>query len=150
MPRAARGKPRPGSRAGARGSRRPAAPAAAAAEDILRLAGIQAYGHLGVTRQERDLGQRVEADIELHYPAPEERGADTLDSVIDYEEAHRVVRAQIEMSRCRLLETLAEELALALLQEFDVSRVRIRLRKLHVPVAGFTASPEVEIERRRS
>jgi dihydroneopterin aldolase len=47
-------------------------------------------------------------------------------------------------------ETLAEELALAILEAFDLSRVRIRLRKLHVPVAGFTASPEVEIERRRS
>jgi dihydroneopterin aldolase len=92
----------------------------------------------------------VECDIELAYPAPQGRPADTLDSVIDYEEVHRVVRAQIEMSRCRLLETLAEELALAILDAFEISRVRIRLRKLHVPVAGFTASPEVEIERRRS
>jgi dihydroneopterin aldolase len=140
-----------GSRGAARAGRRPdtGAPAVAPSEDILRLAGIQAYGHLGVTQKERDLGQRVEADIELAYPPPAERRADMLDSVVDYEEVHRVVRAQIGMSRCRLLETLAEELALALLAEFDVTCVRIRLRKLHVPVAGFTVSPEVEIERRR-
>ena len=119
-------------------------------DDRLRLRGIQAYGHLGVTQKERDLGQRVEADVELRYPPPSGRRSDLLETVIDYEEVHRIVRTQIEMSRCRLLETLAEELALALLAEFEVPRVRIRLRKLHVPVAGFHASPEVEIERRRS
>ncbi|HEY7728496.1 MAG TPA: dihydroneopterin aldolase [Candidatus Eisenbacteria bacterium] len=118
-------------------------------DDLLRLCGVQAYGHLGVTQRERDLGQRVEADVELAYPPVGDRRPDTLDAVIDYEDVHRVVRSQIEMSRCRLLETLAEELALALLAAFEVPRVRIRLRKLHVPVAGFHASPEVEIVRRR-
>jgi dihydroneopterin aldolase len=118
--------------------------------DLLRLSGIQAYGHLGVTQKERDLGQRVEADIEICYPRAEDRRPDLLDAVIDYEDVHRVVRSQIEMSRCRLLETLAEELALSLLTEFDVPQVRIRLRKLHVPVAGFHASPEVEIVRTRA
>jgi dihydroneopterin aldolase len=54
------------------------------------------------------------------------------------------------MSRCKLLETLAEELALVLLQELDAPRIRVRLRKLHVPVAGFTATPEVLIERIRT
>jgi dihydroneopterin aldolase len=157
MSPAARGRTRPGARgrtaavpAGRAGSPPAPRPGTPAHEDLLRLSGIQAYGHLGVTQKERDLGQRVEADIEVAYPPASERRPDTLDSVIDYEELHRVVRAQIEMSRCRLLETLAEELALTLLQEFDVTRVRIRLRKLHVPVPGFNASPEVEIERRRS
>jgi dihydroneopterin aldolase len=130
--------------------RAPGAPGGAGGpEDILRLRGIQAYGHLGVTQKERDLGQRVEADIELCYPSAPERRPDLLDAVIDYEDVHRVVRSQIEMSRCRLLETLAEELALTLLTEFEVPRVRIRIRKLHVPVAGFQATPEVEIERRQ-
>ena len=69
---------------------------------------------------------------------------------MDYEEVHRLVRSQIEMSRCRLIETLAEELALALIQEFDTPRVRVRLRKLHVPVQDFTVTPEIEVERTRS
>lgn len=111
--------------------------------------GIQAYGHLGVTRNERDLGQRVEADVEIAYDATARRRPDSLEQFVDYEEVGRLVRAQIEMSRCKLLETLAEELALALLEEFDTPRIRIRLRKLHVPVAGFTATPEVLIERAR-
>ncbi len=118
--------------------------------DWLRLARIQAYGHLGVTQKERDLGQRIEADVELAYAPTARRRPDLIDDAIDYEEVHRLVRAQIEMSRCKLLETLAEELALALIQEFDTPRVRVRVRKLHVPVQDFTTIPEIILERSRS
>ena len=118
--------------------------------DWLRLARIQAYGHLGVTQKERELGQRIEADVELAYAPTRTRRPDVLDDAIDYEEVHRLVRSQIEMSRCRLIETLAEELALSLLQEFDSPRVRVCVRKLHVPVADFTTVPEIIVERARA
>ena len=112
--------------------------------------GVQAYGHLGVTSKERDLGQRVEVDIEIAYEASARRRPDSLESFVDYEDLGKLVRARIEMSRCKLIETLAEEVALALLKEFQTPRVRVRLRKLHIPVAGFSGIPEVEIERARA
>ncbi|TMQ65601.1 MAG: dihydroneopterin aldolase [Candidatus Eisenbacteria bacterium] len=121
-----------------------------AAYDWLRLMGVQAYGHLGVTSKERDLGQRVEVDIEIAYEASARRRPDSLESFVDYEDLGKLVRARIEMSRCKLIETLAEEVALALLKEFQTPRVRVRLRKLHIPVAGFSGIPEVEIERARA
>ena len=134
--------------------RSPASPATQAPArevlDWLRLARIQAYGHLGVTQKERDLGQRIEADVELAYAPLKTRRPDVLDEAIDYEEVHRLVRSQIQMSRCRLIETLAEELALALIQEFDSPRVRVRVRKLHVPVDDFTTIPEISVERVRT
>ena len=133
--------------------RRPRSPASSAPPEILdwlRLLRIQAYGHMGVTQKERDLGQRIEADVELAYAPTPTRRPDLLDDAFDYEEVHRMVRSQIEMSRCRLIETLAEELALALLQEFDSPRVRVRIRKLHIPVSDFTTVPEVQVERVRT
>ena len=123
--------------------------AEAGAFDWLRLRGIQAYGHLGVTQKERDLGQRLEADVEIAYAREIERRPDSLEAFVDYEELSRLVRVQIGMARCRLLETLAEEVALALMAEFDPPRVRVRLRKLHIPVAEFSGIPEVEVERAR-
>jgi 7,8-dihydroneopterin aldolase/epimerase/oxygenase len=117
--------------------------------DWLRLRGIQAYGHLGVTQKERDLGQRLEADVEIAYARERERRPDSLEAFVDYEELSRLVRGQIAMARCRLLETLAEEVALALLAEFDPPRVRVRLRKMHIPVSDFSGCPEVEVERAR-
>ncbi|HMI32377.1 MAG TPA: dihydroneopterin aldolase [Candidatus Limnocylindrales bacterium] len=137
--------------------RRPRSPADPTAKapaleilDWLRLTRIQAYGHLGVTQKERDLGQRIEADVELAYAPMRTRRPDVLDDAIDYEEVHRLVRSQIQMSRCRLIETLAEELALTLIQEFDSPRVRVRVRKLHVPVDDFTTIPEISVERVRA
>jgi len=117
--------------------------------DWLRLQGVQAYGHLGVTAKERDLGQRVEVDLELAYPVARSRRPDSIEACIDYEELGRTVRTQIERSRCKLIETLAEELALLLLEEFDTPCVRVRLRKLHIPVSDFSVVPEIEIERSR-
>ena len=117
--------------------------------DWLRLRGIEAYGHLGVTQREREVGQRLEADVEIAYTREPSRRPDSIDAFVDYEELSRLVRGQIAMARCRLLETLAEEVALALLAEFDPPRVRVRLRKMHVPVADFSGCPEVEVERVR-
>ena len=144
-PRAKSGRAAPAAR-GAPAARAPGR----VAYDWLRLLGIQAYGHLGVTSKERDLGQRVEVDVEIAYEQSARRRPDSLDAFVDYEELGRIVRVQIEMSRCKLIETLAEELALALLEEFQTPRVRVRLRKLHIPVAGFSGVPEVEIERVRT
>jgi dihydroneopterin aldolase len=121
-----------------------------AGEDWLRLRGIRAYGYLGVPARERALGQRLEADVELAYPALTRRRADSLREAIDYEEVYRYVRGRLGKLRRRLLETAAEELALGILAAFPASRVVIRLRKLHVPVADFDVIPEVEVERVRA
>ncbi len=135
-----------------RASRAPdaAGPRSTGGGDLLRLRAIRAYGHLGVPARERALGQRVEADVELIYPALSRRRTDSLRDAIDYETVHRFVRDRLARMRRRLIETAAEELALALLRTFPASRVRVRLRKLHVPVADFEVIPEVEVERHRS
>ena len=135
----------------ARAARRPSLPRTLRGGfDWLRLTGIQAYGHLGVTSKERDLGQRVEADVEIAYVPAVQRRPDSIDAYVDYEAVGQLVRSQIELSRCKLIETLAEEVALALLEETGAPRIRVRLRKLHVPVSGFSGTPEVEIERGES
>jgi dihydroneopterin aldolase len=118
-------------------------------EDWLRLRGIRAYGHLGVSARERALGQGLEADVELAYPALTRHRGDALHEAFDYEAVDRHVRDRLGKSRRRLLETAAEDLATSLLAAFPASRIRIRLRKLHVPVADFEVIPEVELERVR-
>jgi dihydroneopterin aldolase len=99
-----------------------------------------------VTAKERELGQRVDVDVELAYDPPRRR-PDSIRAFIDYEEVGRVVRERIERSRKKLIETLAEDLAAHLLERFETPRVRVRLRKLHVPVPEFSGIPEIEIER---
>ena len=124
-------------------------PREAISYDWLRLTGIQAYGHLGVTSREQELGQRVEVDVEVAYAPSPRRRPDALSERVDYEELGRLVRSKIEASRCKLIESLAEEIAGHVLAAFEAPKVRIRLRKLHVPVSGFSGIPEIEIERSR-
>lgn len=141
-------RPRRGSpRAGAR--RATGSAGFPAGEDWLRLRGIRAYGYLGVPARERALGQRLEADVELAYPSLTRRRVDSLNDAIDYEAVYRYVRARLGKLRRRLIETAAEDLALGILATFPASRVVVRLRKLHVPVADFDVIPEVEVERVR-
>jgi dihydroneopterin aldolase len=85
----------------------------------------------------------------MAYPALTRRRRDVLREAIDYEAVNRFVRDRLARTRRRLLETAAEDLALALLRAFPASRVRVRLRKLHVPVPEFDVVPEVEVERVR-
>jgi 7,8-dihydroneopterin aldolase/epimerase/oxygenase len=138
----------PSARPARASGREDAAPLPRSRYDWLRLHGIQAYGHLGVTSKERELGQRVDVDVEIAYDLAVRR-PDSIRAFIDYEEVGRVVRERIERSRKKLIETLADDLAMHLLSRFDTPRVRVRLRKLHIPVPGFSGIPEVEIERSR-
>ena len=102
--------------------------------DWLRLHGIQAYGHLGVTQKERELGQRLEADVEIAYAREvKRRRPDTIDSFVDYEELSRVVRGPDRDGAVPPARDAGRGAALALLAEFDPPRVRVRLRKMHVP-----------------
>jgi dihydroneopterin aldolase len=74
-------------------------------------------------------------------------GRDELARVVDYEALARRVRAIVDAGHVRLVETLAERLAEACLEDARVELARIRVEKLDV--FADAASAGVEIERRR-
>lgn len=71
---------------------------------------------------------------------------DRLSQVVDYEKIADAVRAIVGSGHVRLLETLAERLALACLADARVQLVRVRVEKLDI--FADMASVGVEIERR--
>jgi dihydroneopterin aldolase len=74
---------------------------------------------------------------------------DHLADTISYS---RVARRIVEVGtkeRVRLIETLAQRMADAVLSDFPVEAVRIRLRKVRPPTDVIAAAAGVEIERRR-
>jgi dihydroneopterin aldolase len=72
---------------------------------------------------------------------------DDLSRVVDYEAVADRVRAIVRSGHVRLVETLAERLAEACMEDVRVRIVRIRVEKLDI--FEDTASVGVEIERRR-
>jgi dihydroneopterin aldolase len=108
---------------------------------------------VGVHAFEHNATQRVRINIDLAVTddgaAPMSRaapGRDELARVVDYEQVANRVRAIVGAGHVRLVETLAERLAEACLEDQRVRSVNVRVEKLDIlPDA---ASVGVEIERR--
>ncbi len=116
--------------------------------DMLLTASIGVYPH------EHEGRQRVRINVDLGVlddgAQPLSRaavGRDQLSRVVDYAALANRVRAIVAAGHVRLVETLAERIAEACLEDPRVELARIRVEKLDV--FADAASAGVEIERRR-
>lgn len=107
------------------------------------------YGHHGDRKPERELGQRFEVDAEVCYDASAAVKTDELGQAINYCKIFELVEDVVVNNEYTLLETLAERIARAILRNFDIEGVRLRVRKPRVPIRGNLDYVEVEIERVR-
>lgn len=103
---------------------------------------------IGVFAREHEATQRIRVNVDLAVaddgPAV---GADELARVVDYGAVADTVRGIVASGHVRLVETLAERIAIACLDDSRVISVRVRVEKLDIfPDA---ASVGVEVERRR-
>ncbi len=110
------------------------------------------HASIGVHAHEHDARQRIRINLDLAVTddgaAPMSRAAparDELARVVDYEAVANRARAIVAAGHVRLVETLAERLAEACLEDGRVRSVRVRVEKLDVfPDVGAVG---VEIER---
>ena len=110
---------------------------------------------IGVNPAERQGEQRIRINVDLAVDDDGARGLsraaavgpDELTRVVDYGGVARRVRAIVASGHVRLVETLAERIAEACLEDQRVAQARIRVEKLDV--FADAASVGVEIERRR-
>jgi dihydroneopterin aldolase len=115
--------------------------------DRIRLTGLSLFAHVGVSRAERDHGQKLGFTLELVGDLAAGAASDSLRKTIDYERVYRLLEETVERSRKRLLEALALEVAEALLAAFPLREVVVLVRKKNVPFAGDDSAAEVEIRR---
>ncbi|MDH3217682.1 MAG: dihydroneopterin aldolase [Candidatus Krumholzibacteria bacterium] len=115
--------------------------------DIIRLKDLTVFGYYGVSPAEREVGQKIQLDIELHADLKAARESDSLKDTINYELVYARVMEVVSSSRHRLLESLGEEIVDALIQSFPVSKVAISLRKLNLPFPNNLSYVEVCLTR---
>jgi dihydroneopterin aldolase len=118
-------------------------------KDRITLAGIQFRGHHGDSEAERSVGGRFEVDLEITYDTRRAAESDALRDTVDYFAVHKRVLEIGENERCQLLERLAGRIAGAILVEFGVTEVTVRVRKMMPPLEGIVAFTGVEITRSR-
>ena len=117
--------------------------------DRLRLEDVRFYGHHGVSKAEQTVGVWFSVDAELAVDLTSAEVSDDLAATVDYGEvARRIVEIGTE-GRVNLIERLAGLIAQALLREFPVRQVRVRVRKLTPPLQGLVGTPAVELVRTR-
>lgn len=117
--------------------------------DCIRLSNMTFYGHHGVEDSERQLGGRFAMDLELVRDLDEAGRTDSLAATVDYKAVYELVR-QVEASQHYLLmEALAHDVIEAILRDFEVDEVTVRVRKQSVPLGGLVDYAEVEMRRQR-
>src|ERR1700721_3208212 len=88
---------------------------------------------VGIFDWERQVKQTVIVDLEISADVRKAALSDSIEDTLNYKRVAKRVLAFVEGSQFHLVETLAEHLAMLILEEFGVGWVRITLRK---PGAG--------------
>ncbi len=118
--------------------------------DKILLNGMVFYGYHGVNAEEKALGQRFVVDLALERDLRAASVSDNIRDTVNYAAVYHTVRRIMEDDSRNLLEALAQDIADALLCEFALSAVGVRLKKPGVAIKGSVLSyAGVEIRRER-
>lgn len=118
--------------------------------DKIILKDIVFFAQVGVPEEERTQEQVVIAHVELGINVREAAAGDDLSRSVDYEAAREEVRKVGSAHPYRLVETMAEEVAAALLAKFPIEQTVVRLRKRDLTGPEGPIYAAVEITRHRN
>lgn len=119
--------------------------------DYIHLNEMSFYGYHGALVEENKLGQRFSATVSLAVDLQEAGKTDNLDKTVNYAEAYTICEDIVEGEPVKLIETVAEKIATALLEAYSekITGVRVVLVKPDPPIKGHYASVAVDITRGR-
>jgi 7,8-dihydroneopterin aldolase/epimerase/oxygenase len=84
---------------------------------------------IGIFDWERQVKQTVLVDIEISVDVTKAALSDSIDDTLNYKRIAKHVLAFVEASKFHLVETLAEHIAMLILEDFGIAWVRIALSK---------------------
>ncbi len=115
----------------------------------LRLKNMAFYGYHGVFDAERELGQRIEVDLELQAELGEAIRNDDFDVTLNYVDVYTVVKDIVEEGEFKLIEAMAGAILAQLWDAFDLKSLLVRVRKPQPPVGGIMEAAEFELSKER-
>jgi len=114
--------------------------------DAIHVQELELLARIGVPDEERAVAQRLAVNLTM-YPTRGLSGLnDAVANTVDYFVATRAVTEFASQRECRLIETLAEEIAGLLLERFPLRAVEVELRKFILTDTAYVA---VRIRRER-
>lgn len=111
--------------------------------------GLEVYGHHGVAKEEKVLGQRLLYDVRLTIEECRAAQTDEVADTIDYTEVLDLIVEVATTRSYSLLERLAQATAEAILAKFPVDEVWVQVTKPQPPVDCALASVGAAVELQR-
>ena len=118
--------------------------------DRIFVSEIECISSIGVTADERGKPQKLSVDVEVHCDLRKAGATDSVDDSIDY---GQIVATVVELAGRReykLLESLAELIASAILSDLGGESIRVLVRKLSPPIPTRLGFVAVEVSRNQS
>lgn len=107
--------------------------------DQVHIEGLEIFAHIGVPDEERSAAQRLTFHITLWPMRQSGELKDQIARAVNYASVCAETRKFVAARRDKLIETLADALALHLLETFEIRKITIELRKYILPDVDFVS-----------
>ena len=97
--------------------------------DIIFLHDLRVETVIGIWEWERKIRQTVAIDLEMSADIRKAAATDSVDDTLNYKLVAKRLQQFVGDSSFQLVETLSEQIAAIVLDEFDVAWVRVKLNK---------------------
>lgn len=120
------------------------------ARDSITLAGMAFYAYHGLHDEEARLGQRFDVDVTVSVDLAPAAASDDYAHTVGYDRLYHAVERVMHGARLNLIETLADRIAAAVLDEFaSIRDAEVTVRKPGAPVPGVFDHVSVTVRRGR-
>lgn len=114
--------------------------------NIIRIKNASFYAYHGALQEEKNIGGKFEADVDIYTDFTEAVKNDDLKKTINYDEVYKFINKIVHEKKYSLIETLSFTIAEELLKKYkEINKIAVRVRKHNVPVGGVMDCVEAEV-----
>ena len=110
---------------------------------------IPCYCSIGIHDEEKKMGQKLFIDVHLDTDSSQVIISDDVKDTISYVDIYKTIQKIGQAKSHSLIEVLANEIATTLSKHPLVLRVKVKVRKPHIPFPEFEGDVSVEVEREK-
>ena len=108
-------------------------------DDRIQIEGLEVFAHIGVPEEERATAQGLRFSLTCWPIRPMRELNDEIARAVNYAAICAEMKKLVAQRRDKLIETLANAVALHLLEAFEIRRVTVELRKYILPEVEFVS-----------
>jgi len=110
---------------------------------------MEFYAFHGHYQEEQIVGNRFLVDLELEADLSAPAQSDQLEDAINYQEAYKLIKHEMRITKSNLLENIARRILDALFREMKgIEKATVKIRKMHPPMGGPIQSVGISMSRK--